>query len=143
MEGHKIHLNQQTRTLKLRTKDVLAAQALLPNGKSLLQALAVDCDAMAVCIGAAMAMRHEYKDPKKAPSPSMIADWIDREPKKFRELEMAVFRAAEDHYVAIDRLERGDLTGEVPPATTPSSPDGSTSSALPGDGVSTPISSDD
>lgn len=144
MDGHKIHINNRTHTLRFRGKDILAAQAVLPGGKSLMHALAVDRDMAAVCVGAAFAMRHEFEGSKdnKAPSPTVIADWIDREPAKFRDLEIAVLRAAEDHYVAINRLSRGDLTGEAPPATTTtSSPNGSPSTASLAVGDSTPPSS--
>ncbi|HEY1100254.1 MAG TPA: hypothetical protein VGF99_15055 [Myxococcota bacterium] len=119
MEGHKIHLNRQTRTLKFRGKDVIDAQAALPGGKSLLIALAVDRDEAAVCIGAAFAMRHEFEatnSKDKAPGPKTISEWLDREPEKYRELELAVLRAAEDHYIGRGKLNRGDLTGEAQPA---------------------------
>lgn len=145
MEGHKIHINNQTHTIKLRSKDVIVAQAQMPGGKSLLQALALgDRDMAAVCIGFAAGIRHEYEGQKnnKAPGPATIADWFDREPAKYREAEIAVLRAAEDHYVTIGRLDRGDLTGEARPATTPPSPAGSPSFASPADGSSTPTSSD-
>jgi hypothetical protein len=144
-DGHRIHLNGQTRVLRFRSKDIIAAQAVLPGNKSLLQALAFDRDMSAVCVGAAFALRHEHEGKNnKAPGPATIADWLDREQGKFRELEMCVLRAAEDHYVAMDRLSRGDLTGEAQPATsTTPSPSTSSSTASPGDGGSTPNSSND
>lgn len=118
-EGHRIHLNGHTRTLVFRGRDVIDAQAMMPGNRSLLVALAVDRDEAAVCVGAAFAMRHEYegaKEDNKAPGPKTISEWLDREPAKFRELEIAVLRAAEDHYVARGKLRRGDLTGEAQPA---------------------------
>ena len=146
MAEHKIHLNNQTHVLRFRGKDVIGAQALMPGNKSLLSALASDRDMAAVCIGAAFAVRHEYegKNKEKAPGPSTIADWLDREPHKFRELEDAVLAAAEDHYVAQGKLSRGDLTGEAQPApATTSTPSGSTSTASPAAGDSTQVSSSD
>lgn len=144
-EGHRIHLNGQTRTILFRSKDIIAAQALLPGNKSLLQALAFDRDMTAVCVGAACGLRHEYQGrDNKAPGPATIADWIDREPAKFRDLEMCVLRAAEDHYVSLERLNRGDLTGEAQPATsTTPSPNTSSSTGSPDAGASTPSSSND
>lgn len=141
MDGHKIHINKQTRTLRFRGKDVLLAQGAMPAGRSLLHALLFDRDEAAVCVGAAFALRHEFEgaNADKAPSPGVVSEWLDREPGKYRELERAVLRAAEDHYVARERIRRGDLTGEVPAATTMTpSPNTSPSTELPVDGDSTP-----
>jgi hypothetical protein len=144
-EGVKIHIGGQTRTLRLRQSDVIAFQALIPWNATLLQALARNRDVAAIATATACALRHESegKGKDKKISPSVVCAWLDREPGKYRELEDAVLTVAEAHYVAQGVLDVGDLTGEVPPATTtPPSPAGSPSSASPAGGSSSPSSSD-